>query len=141
LVRFALVVDRDWQGELSEALGLARAEQRNSAAEIEHRLGRVEALLAADLDKLGEAVLGATASRLDARFSALVDRIDGLLAPAEGVASADAAPAGDAAEGLLNFAGLGARSGAVPLAQLEHLNRRLDEVVERLDQLARSLAR
>jgi hypothetical protein len=90
----------------------------NTATEIEHRLARIEALLSADLDRLGEAVLSASASRLDARLQALADRIDAMAA-----ASATGEPV----------------NGAAAL-QLEQLTRRLEEVVERLDQLSRSLA-
>jgi hypothetical protein len=90
----------------------------HTATEIEHRLARIEALLSADLDRLGEAVLGATATRLDARLQALADRIDAV-----------AATSGDGDPG----------NGTAPL-QLEHLVHRLDEVVERLDQLSRTLA-
>jgi hypothetical protein len=142
LVRFALVVDRDWQGELSEALGLATTTQsRSTAAEIEHRLSRIEALLSADLDRLGEAVLGATATRLDARFQALAARIEALLAPVEAGSPIDGETGSAAAAGPLNFAGLGTPAAAIPRAQIEQLNRRLDEVLQRLDELSRSLAR
>jgi hypothetical protein len=72
------VADRDWQGELGEALRLA-SEDEGRAVAIEHRLSRIEALLMADLDKLGDAVLGATVARIDARLAVLADRIDALI--------------------------------------------------------------
>ena len=82
-----------------------------AAWEIEHRLARIEALLLADLDKLGEAVLSAAVTRLDASISALVARIDGVNSPAS----------------------------VVNAAELASLHRRLDEVGARLDQLTARL--
>jgi hypothetical protein len=81
------------------------------AWEVEHRLSRIEALLLADLDKLGEAVLGAAVTRLDASISALVARIDGVDAPSQ----------------------------VVTAAELSSLHRRLDDLGERLDVLATRL--
>ena len=81
------------------------------AWEVEHRLARIEALLLADLDKLGEAVLGAAVTRLDASIAALVERIDAVSAP----------------------------EPVVTAAELASLHRRLDDIGARLDQLAARL--
>jgi hypothetical protein len=72
------VTDRDWQRELADALDPLDADR--TPGEIEHRLSRIEALLDADLNRLGDAVLGATVARLDARLAELAERVEALLA-------------------------------------------------------------
>lgn len=72
------MTDRDWQRELADALDPLDADRK--PADIEHRLSRIEALLDADLNQLGDAVLGATVARLDARLAELAGRVEELLA-------------------------------------------------------------
>jgi hypothetical protein len=72
------VTQRDWHRELADALDPVTTVR--SSGDIDGRLTRIEALLDADLDRLGDAVLGATVARLDARLAELAERVEALLA-------------------------------------------------------------
>jgi hypothetical protein len=78
------VTDRDWGRELADALDPLDADR--TSTDIEHRLSRIETLLDADLNHLGDAVLGATVARLDARLAELARRVEELLARLEAAA-------------------------------------------------------
>ncbi len=87
------MTEQDWLGALSEAIGepsLARpadphrpAPTANDHVDWSARLARVERLLAADLDRLGPAVLVESVSEIDIRLGVLARRLDAMVAVAE----------------------------------------------------------
>lgn len=113
-----------------------------AGAAVVDRLARIEGLLAADLDKLGGAVLSATVARLDARLTAMVELVERLTVRMEELLGPSAPPEArqhaDADIDIRPFTTAGASGGWHQLGPVDDITRRLEALCVRLENLAGS---
>jgi len=125
------VTEQDWLGALIEAIGEPSiagsadphrpAPTANDEVDWPARLARVERLLAADLDRLGPAVLVESVSEIHIRLGVLARRLDAMVAVAELVGDGGNAASTDVSTRHGRWA-------VVPTEQLQGLARRLAEL-------------